>query len=206
MKLFFKRNERPDFYELLQKQCLLTEESMQLFLEFIKSTDSALSEEIEAHEKNADKIRAELIENVKDSFITPLDRHDLFSVSRSIDDITDKIKDLKDFLLFFKISPTKSKTLMAQCILDAITYICRAVENMHGKSDDSFWETIVKAKKCENQVKRYYWENIYEIRDMELDINSIIVLREFSKDLNCLANKIGKTADRLGDIKVKSIQ
>ena len=139
MKLFFKKNERPDFYELLQKQCLLTEESMQLFLELINSTDSILSEEIEVCEKNADKVRAELIENVKDSFITPLDRHDLFSVSRSIDDITDKIKDLKDFLLFFKISPTQNNILMAKCILDAIIYIRRAVENMHAKSDDSFW-------------------------------------------------------------------
>ena len=95
-KSFFKKQERPNFYYMLTRQCEITSRGISLLLKYIDTRDDELAEQIEHCEKDADKVRRSLIDYVENSFITPLDRHDLFALSRIIDDITDKIKDLKN--------------------------------------------------------------------------------------------------------------
>ncbi len=83
------------------------------------------------------------------------------------------------------------------------------INGMHEWSHDrieNFWDYLVKAKKNENQVKRLYWEGINDLEFQELSLKDVIIQREFSKDLNKLTNKIGKAADRISDIKIKSIK
>ena len=104
-KSFFKKAEQPNFYYMLSRQCEITSISISLLLKYIDTREEELAEQIEHCEKDADKVRRSLIDYVENSFITPIDRHDIFALSRSIDDITDKIKDLKDFLVFFQYRP-----------------------------------------------------------------------------------------------------
>ncbi|MCI8609895.1 MAG: DUF47 family protein [Firmicutes bacterium] len=203
---FFTKKERPDFYIMLQNQCHITAQSISLLLQFLSDRQEPLAEEIEQCEKRADKVRRELIDYVENSFITPLDRHDLFAVSRSIDDVTDKIKDLKDFLLFFTYEPTEKHVEMIRLIEQSIYSLCSAINEWSGANPDAFWENLVKAKKNENQIKRLYWENIDSLESTDLPLKDVIIMREFSKDLNSLANKIGKAADRISDMKIKSIK
>ena len=192
-KSFFKKQEQPNFYYMLSRQCEITSRSISLLLKYIDTQEEDLAEQIEHCEKDADKVRRSLIDYVENSFITPLDRHDIFALSRSIDDITDKIKDLKDFLVFFQYQPT-DKNLT-----------CAMNEWAHDRIEH-FWDDLVKAKKNENQVKRLYWEGIADLEFQEITLKDVIMQREFAKDLNKLANKIGKAADRISDIKIKSIK
>ncbi len=206
MALFFNKKDRPNFYGLLIEQIDIAAEAMNLLDQFIITRDKELSDQIEAFEKKGDKIRGELVKQVRDSFITPLDRHDLFSLSRNLDDITDEIKDLKDFMTFFSIVPTRSNDQMADCILESVNCLKEAVENLHGGDDDLFWAQIMKAKKNENLIKRLYWQNIKEMEGQEMEPYEMTMHMEFSRDLNSLANKIGKAGDKLGDIKVKVME
>ena len=73
-------------------------------------------------------------------------------------------------------------------------------------SIENFWDYLVKAKKNENQIKRLYWENINDLDRYKASLRDIIIIREFSKDLNKLANKVGQAADSISDIKIKSIK
>lgn len=205
-KNFFKREERPNFYSMLRKQCEITARSASLLLQFVEKGESYLADEIETCEKKADQVRRDLIGYVENSFITPLDRHDLFALSRSIDDITDKIKDLKDFLLFFAYSPTEKNVEMIRLIDSSIYCITDAMSEWAADRIENFWSDLVKAKKNENQIKRLYWENIKDLDKDTTVLKDVIIMREFSKDLNSLANKIGKAADRISDIKIKSIK
>ncbi|WP_425757214.1 DUF47 domain-containing protein [Ihubacter sp. rT4E-8] len=205
-KSFFKKQEQPNFYYMLSRQCEITSRSISLLLKYIDTQEEDLAEQIEHCEKDADKVRRSLIDYVENSFITPLDRHDIFALSRSIDDITDKIKDLKDFLVFFQYQPTDKNLEIIQ-LIDASIYnlTCAMNEWAHDRIEH-FWDDLVKAKKNENQVKRLYWEGIADLEFQEITLKDVIMQREFAKDLNKLANKIGKAADRISDIKIKSIK
>lgn len=205
-KSFFKKDEQPDFQSMLVQQCEITCESISKFVIFMETRDQELAKDIEQCEKRADKVRRKLIDYVENSFITPLDRHDLFAVSRSIDDITDKIKDLKDFILFFDYRPNTKHMEIARTISSSITYITNAMKHWGNTLTDEFWDNLVKAKKNENNVKRLYWENIEIITSEGSDLRTLAVTRDFSRDLNCLANKTGKAADSISDIRIKAIK
>ncbi|MGF6375173.1 putative phosphate transport protein (TIGR00153 family) [Clostridiales Family XIII bacterium PM5-7] len=203
---FFKKKERPNFYSMLRKQCEITSKSVSLLQKYIGSKDANVAEEIEQCEKKADKVRRNLIDYVETSFITPLDRHDIFAMSRRIDDMTDKIKDLKDFLVLFAYEPTEKNVEMIRLIGESIHAITDAVSEWEDGSLENFWEHLVRAKKCDDQVKRLYWEDIDDLDKEVRTLKEIIILREFSKDLNTLANKVGRAADIIGDTKIKSIK
>lgn len=206
MAAFFKKEERPNFYYMLCRQCEITSRSISLLLKYIDTRDADMADQIEHCEKDADKVRRNLIDYVENSFITPLDRHDLFSLSRSIDDITDKIKDLKDFLIYFDYTPSDKNMDIIRLADSSIYALSCAMNEWSHDRIDHFWDYLVKAKKNENQVKRLYWEGI---RDLDADnptMKEVIIRREFAKDLNKLANKIGKAADRVSDTKIKSIK
>ena len=94
---------------------------------------------------------------------------------------------------------------MARLSRDSIFILTDAMREWEDSDADKFWSNIVKAKKNENQVKRLYWENIKELEN-EGSIRDIITSREFCRDLNSLANKVGKASDRLGDLKIKSLK
>lgn len=205
-KYFFGKKEQPDFYSMLKEQCRITLESIELFLEFVVKKDFKLTGEIELNEKRADRVRQRLIEYVEKSFITPLDRHDIFGISRVIDDITDRIKDLKDFIIFFSYEPSHNDIQIINLLAESITYLYHSMSEWENDDVEIFWENLVKAKKNENQVKRIYWQNIIELRKSDGHFGDIIIRREFSRDLNSLANKIGRTADRIGEVKIKSIK
>lgn len=51
MNLFFKKKNRPDFFNLLSEQSSLTLESMALLMEYMKNKSYAVTDDIESHEK-----------------------------------------------------------------------------------------------------------------------------------------------------------
>jgi|GEM_PF-1733111 Phosphate transport regulator (distant homolog of PhoU) len=202
---FFKKGFKPNAYSMLTNQCEEACISSSLLVEFMSTLDKEAADKIEKTEKTADRKREDVINYVENSFITPLDRHDLFAVSRVIDDLTDEVKDLKDFILFFDYKPTEKNIEMARLSRDSIFILTDAMREWEDSDADKFWGNLVNAKKNENQVKRLYWENIKELEG-ENSVSNIITSREFCRDLNSLANKIGKASDRLGDLKIKSLK
>ncbi|MGI6212175.1 MAG: DUF47 domain-containing protein [Anaerovoracaceae bacterium] len=206
IKNFFSKDERPNFDVILGKQCENALQASELLLRFMKNPeDKSLADEIEKVEKAADQNRNEIVYYVQNSFITPVDRHDIFGVSRLLDDITDEIKDLKDFILFFSYVPTPKNIEMASHSHDSICILEGAVREWNKNDADLFWQHVLQTKKNGYQVKRLYWENIREIEEHGLEGVGIIN-REISHDLYSLAKKINRAADRIGDLKIKSIR
>ena len=80
-----------------------------------------------------------------------------------------------------------------------------AMKKWNDPNTDEFWKDLKQAKKYQDRVKRLYWENIKELETYE-SMKGIITMREFCRDLNNLVNKVGKAADRMGDLKIKSIK
>lgn len=206
MKLFYKKNETPNFYYMLKEQCDHSLKAIEALNRFIVSKDIETAELIEQIEKSADDTRKKTLSFVESSFVTPLDRHDISSISRCLDDLTDKIKDLKDFIVFFDYDASETQADMCQHICMGIEGLAKATNEWYKSSKTDLWEYLVVSKRSENEVKRLYWNGIKELKNTSGATYDVILSREFSKDLNSLANKIGKAADRIGDIKIKSIK
>lgn len=202
----FKRTKEPDVFLLLAKQCRQALDSATMLVAFMKDPGEAeVAAEIEAEEKSADKTQRTLNDYVENTFITPVSRHYLFRLGRVIDDITDEIKDLKDFIQFFDYVPTEKNIEMAECCRQSVEVLTTAMEKWRGDEDRAMWEDLTRIRKNENHVKRLYWQNLKEIESSE-SVRDVITSREFCRDLRALSKKIAKVADRIGDLVIKSIK
>ena len=86
-KLFKPRQDQ--FLKLINDQAALTLKGTELLQEYMKSPDAETVKQITATEKEADEVRRILIEELNRTFITPIDREDIFALSRTIDDVLD---------------------------------------------------------------------------------------------------------------------
>ena len=201
----FNKKRNPDVMKMLLAQCEQAENAIEQLVEYMTTHDPALAEAIDATEENADKHQAILADYVENTFITPLSRHYLFSLSRLIDDVTDAILDLKDFLVFFDYAPREKDIEMARLCAESIRVLAKALREWDDTDRTAFWNSVKATEKNKEKIKRMYWEDVRQIVQAD-SIQSVITSREFCRDLRSLAEKIKRVADRLGDLKIKSIK
>lgn len=93
-----------DFYEMLINQADLTNEGINAILEWLSDTDNQekynnvikLSEE-------ADTLRIDMEKKLIQSFITPFDRQDIYTISKSIDKVLDYLKSTIESMLDYTV-------------------------------------------------------------------------------------------------------
>ena len=86
----FRHKSKVDFYHLLLRQAEKTLGGCKALSSFLRGEGD--SEEVNRFEQEADDIRRILIDELNRTFITPMDREDIFALSRAIDDVLDHAK------------------------------------------------------------------------------------------------------------------
>jgi len=88
LKEFLKpRQDR--FVELLIQQAEITLQGMDALESYMKKRSSKHAASVRQAEKDADEVRRILIDHLNRTFVTPIDREDIFALSRAIDDVVD---------------------------------------------------------------------------------------------------------------------
>ena len=88
----FKRGKREDkFVGMLIEQTQITVEGLKLLEKWLGKTElkEKAIDQMRSKEIEADEVRRILIDELHNTFITPLDREDIFMISLYIDDILD---------------------------------------------------------------------------------------------------------------------
>src|ERR1019366_10257115 len=105
--------------------------------------------QMDGAENQADELRRTLIEAINRTFVTPLDREDIFALSRAIDDMVDYAKTTVEEMLLFKVDSNGHLMKMAEALYQASKHITLAVAGLPHMNGD-IQPNIIKAKKSEN--------------------------------------------------------
>lgn len=194
---------RRDFYKMLSDQAMKVEEGMLALLEFMESPDEQKGRRVEDIEKQADELRRVLIDGLNRTFVTPMDREDIFALSRTIDDVCDYAKTTVEEMLLFEVKPNEHLKKMAEILSSAAADMSAAVAFM--KSDPKAAnDHVIRAKKTENHMEHRYREALAELFKQK-DVISILKLREIYRHLSNGADRCDEAADIIGDILVKTM-
>lgn len=195
------RRKKTDFFKLLTNQCDYMCKGMELLYEYCKNHDESVADEIIVVETEGDMARRILIDELNNTFITPIDREDLFDLSRHIDEILDYAKTTVDEIRLFKVAPNKDMAKMIFILLEMTQRIHLAVNNLEKRPAISKEEAI-KVKKLENKVGDECIKALAKLFEGD-DFKTILKYREIYRHINHTAD-IGDTAmDFLLDIIVK---
>ena len=193
------------FFELLAGQAEKTLQGIKKLEVFMKHSDEETALEIERLENEADEVRHTLIENLNRSFMTPIDREDIFALSRAVDDILDYGYSTVDEMVTLNVKPNAYLRRMVTILGEAANEIHLAVLQL-GKQPQNILEHASRAKKLENRVEGLYRKALSELfkgADEIHDILDILKMREIYRHLSNAADRADEAANVLSDIAIK---
>lgn len=192
-----------NFYHMLQEQSEKTLEGMKAFQVYAKDIRPENAERVKKLEEEADDIRARLVHELNDTFITPIDREDIYALSRSIDDIIDYAKKTCVEMDVFKLQSTEHIIQMVDVLVYATEQIVHAISNLE-KDPRVAAQRAMNAKRSENQVEYIYHRALAKLFESGDAIYAMKV-REIYRHLSNSADHVDQAANIVQDITVKII-
>jgi uncharacterized protein len=194
--------KKTDFYLLLSNQAEKVEEGMVSLYEFALDPNEEKGKCVSKIEEEADELRRMLIDDLNRAFITPIDREDIFALSRAIDDMCDYAKSTVEEMLLFEVGSNDHIKKMTETLNDAAKDIAAAVRLMRSHPQAAT-DHIVRAKKTENFMEHLYRRALAELFKNP-DVTTILKLREIYRHLSNAADRGDEAANIIGDILVKT--
>ena len=201
---FFKHRE-DKFNKLIAEQAALSLDGLKLLVKYLETQDQELAEELALKEKEADEVRRILIDELNRSFVTPFDREDIFTLSRSIDDVIDYADSTVSEMVTLKVQPTQYMQRMATLLKDAAYELYQAVLRLQ-KHPNVAIDHAQRAKALENRVEGVYREALADLFSGPEDLHHVVEmlkLREVYRHLSNAADRGDEAANIIADVVVK---
>ena len=201
----FFRPRQDKFLGYLIQQAELTLIGMNALESYMKKRSDKHANRVIQAEKDADEIRRILIEELNRTFVTPIDREDIFALSRAIDDVVDYAYAAVEEMQILDVEPNDYLRRMASLLQDAANEIHLAMLRMKDHPGVAN-EHATRAKALENRVERVYREAIADLFSGPEDIHHVmemLKLRELYRHLSNCADQGDMAANIIHDIVVK---
>jgi len=201
--LFKRRGNR--FVKLLLDQASLTLEGMEQLKAYMDEQSPTVAQEIMMTEKEADEVRRILIDELLRTFVTPIDREDIFALSRAIDDVIDYANTTVDEMEILNVAPTPYMRRIASLLRDAAHEIHLGVLRLEDHPRVAS-EHAQRAKALENRVEHVYREAVADLFSGPQDVEHVVEmlkLREVYRHLSNAADRGDEAGNIIADIVVK---
>ena len=193
--------KKVNFFDLLKSQSSYAVKAMSLLNEYCRTGNEELTDLVISLEDEADQVRRSLIENLNKTYITPIDREDLFHLSRLIDEIVDYIKTSVDEIHLFKITPNEDLIKITDALYEMTGHLHEAISNMEHDQESSkiFAYKVKNLENVTESLTKGAYARIFESDDFKM----IFKYNEIYRHLNHTADIADSAMDFLLDIFVK---
>lgn len=163
--------------------------------------DGCLTEEriaeIKKVEQEADNHLHELIEQLNNAFITPIDRDDIFRIAKETDDITDSIDSVASKMWMMHVSKvTPPMKQMSEYVVKACEALVKMMSEIkHHKKVNKLSEYVMEVNHIEEMGDKCYKEAIYELFGSEKDPIELIKMKEIYRVLESALDDCEDVAD-----------
>lgn len=203
----FRGKETDRFIELLIEQAEFAVEGLIALQQYVNEPDHELARRVNRMEKEADEVRRILIDELNQTFVTPIDREDIFALSRAIDDVLDYADSTIEEMELLEIQPNAYIQRMVSLLHDAAHEIHKGVVQLEEHPNVAV-DHAVRAKALENRMETVYREALADLfsnaRGVD-DLLNILKLREVYRHLSNAADRGDEAANVIGDIVVKKV-
>lgn len=159
------------------------------------------AEQMSQIETEGDHARRALIEQLRRSLATPIDREDLNRLSRSVDDILDNLRDLATE---FRLYEATEEPLLHEGI-DNLARGIRALHDATGCLIDQPEDAARRAAESKkNDVRRSYQQAMADLLTSTDDVDTrLLRRRELLRRIDITGLRLAEAADALADGAVK---
>jgi predicted phosphate transport protein (TIGR00153 family) len=160
------------------------------------------AEEIKEVEHECDTLTHQIIQRLHRTFVTPLDREDIFGLARSLDDVMDAIDATAAIVRLYHIEAVRPDArVLTRIIKDSVDQLVTALQALERKVGVK--EPAVEINRLENEADRAHQAAVRRLFEEERDPIAIIKWKEILDFLEDATDRCEDVANVLEGVVVK---
>src|SRR5438477_9599798 len=162
-----------------------------------------LARDILICEQEGDRITHDILPRLNQTFVTPIDREDIYELASALDDIVDYTEEVADYMGLYKIeAPMVQGQRLAHILLQASRQIADAMPRMRSFRDISHY--TVEINRLENDGDRVSREAMASLFDNGIDPMVVIRWKDLFERLEAAIDATEKVANILEGLVLKN--
>lgn len=205
---FKKKNDNNEFFDLFvesaryfNKGALLMDDVM-----IDHSKAEVKVKEIQDLEHAADKINDKIIDKLNLTFITPIDREDIYSLANGLDDGVDYLQGtLQRIVMYHTGEPREGAVQLTKLLIESTDEIIKALEMLKDlkKNQAAIMEHIQKVYRLESEGDRIFRREIAYLFDQVKDPIELIKWKDILEYLEDTTDHCERIADLIRGVVMK---
>jgi uncharacterized protein Yka (UPF0111/DUF47 family) len=194
------------FYAFLERQATAARDAAKAFAAFKDGkTAAAVRDAVQEFEHEGDKIVHEMEEALAKTFVTPIDREDLQSLSSVIDDVIDLTNYAARASALYGIDkPSPAMVKLSDVLVRCTEAINATMPNLRKHGYPAIIEDSHKVRTLEKEADAIFREAVSALfGDATIDARVLMREKEVLQDLETAVNHCQHVADRLTNLAVK---
>lgn len=162
-----------------------------------------LAREILLCEQEGDRITAELVNRLNQTFVTPIEREDILDLATALDDVVDFAEEVADFMGLYKIeAPMEQAQRLAHILLQASREIAEAMPML--RTFGELGPHTSEIHRLENDGDRVVREATAALFDTGIDPMVVIRWKDIYERLEDAVDATERVANVLANIVIKN--
>jgi predicted phosphate transport protein (TIGR00153 family) len=164
---------------------------------------SDLAREILICEQEGDRITHDIIRRLNQTFVTPIDREDIYALASALDDVVDYTEEVADYLGLYKVeAPMEQAQELARVLHHASRQVSEAIPRLRGFKDISHY--TVEINRLENDGDRIVREAVASLFDNGIDPMVVIRWKDIFERLENAIDATEQVANIIEGIAIKN--
>ncbi|MCE5222301.1 MAG: DUF47 family protein [Clostridium sp.] len=162
---------------------------------------------IEDLEHEVDKLITIVVKELNEAFITPIDREDIYSLIKKLDDVLDLINSTMHRFLMYDINEsTRESKLLADMIVECTKHILELMDGLNsvGNKAQCIREKIISIHKIESEADSLFRKTVAELFKNETNPIEIIKWKEIYQILENTIDNCEKIANTVEGVVIKN--
>jgi predicted phosphate transport protein (TIGR00153 family) len=162
-----------------------------------------LARDVVVCEQEGDRITHDIIRRLNTTFVTPIDREDIFALASALDDIVDFIEEVSDFLGLYRIeAPMEQAQQLAHILHQAARAVAGAIPRLRSFRDIHHY--TVEIHTLENDGDQVVRQALASLFEQGIDPMMVIRWKDIFERLEDAIDATEKTANILEGIVIKN--
>ena len=162
-----------------------------------------LARDVVVCEQEGDRITHDIIQRLNQTFVTPIDREDIYALASGLDDIVDWIEEVADFFALYRIeAPMVQAQQQARILNSACQQVAQAIPRLREFQDIHHF--TVEINRLENDGDRVVRSALASLFDHGIDPMLVIRWKDIFDRLEDAVDATERTANILEGIRIKN--
>src|SRR4051795_2593813 len=161
-----------------------------------------LHKQLRDEEHRGDDRTHSILREVNSTFVTPIDREDIYRLASRLDDVMDFFEAAGDLIVLYDLDTLPQEMhQLAELLVRAAELTAQAMPRLKSlKNLSDYW---IEINRLENEADKQYRRFVARLFSVEFDALMVLKLKEVAEQLEAAADAFENVADTVETISVK---